>query len=175
MLLQSYENSIAKICFLHCFRPENFPEERLKETLVLLDNLVYLVQILKSCLQLTHIQVLCRIVECLITAILLQLKETDLEATPENENKQDEKTFTSFQLRDIPEKMLTQFKKLCELVEKFLDEKLPVHLGYSRITPWKNELLVSSQNLLRFTLEIRFIHYINDIIRFYVSIKRSSN
>ena len=119
---------------------------------------MYLFEILKSYFKLGQIHVLCRIVECLVSAIVLQQKGIDFQdksAAPENGNNQNKKLLTSFQLEDIPEKMLSIFKKLCRLVDKYLDLQLPSSLGYSRITPWNDELQVScGQDLLRPTLEL---------------------
>ena len=108
---------------------------------------MFLVQYVKQHLELRQVQVLCHLVECLITAIILQKNGIDLQdesAVLGSEIDPDENLSTSFQFTDIPHEMLSLFKNQCGLVEKFFETKLPVHLGYSRITPWNEELQVSS-------------------------------
>ena len=115
-----------------CFRPEQYPRERPKETIVLLNNLVLLAEILKNYLQLNEVEVLCRLMECLITAIVLQKKETNVKDESGNED----------DLDDLPEEVSSAFKRLSECVAKFVERKLSQPLEYSTDEKWKKELQV---------------------------------
>ena len=132
--------------FLHCFSPKQFPKERLQETLVLLNNLVYLVQTEKQNLKLNQVEVLCRLVECLITAIVLQKKGIDLQdesAALGNENDRNDNLSTSFKLKDIPKEMSSLLKEQRGFVHNFMLDKLPLGLENITFTDWDRELLVS--------------------------------
>ena len=133
---------ITTCVFLHCFSPQQFPKERLQETLVLLKNLVYLVMDVKQHLKLNQVEVLCRLVECLITIIVLQKKGIDLEDEFANENGSDENLSTPLQLADIPNEMSSLFEKQCEFVENFINTKLSSFLENSDVTDWNQELQV---------------------------------
>ena len=91
-------------------------------------------------LKLSQVEVLCRLVECLITAIDLQKKGIDIEhksAVLKHENEPDENLSTPYQLRDIPE-MSPLFNEQLELVEKFMNAKLS-----KSYAEWNLELQVS--------------------------------
>lgn len=135
---------ITTYVFLHCFSPKQFTKERQQETLVLLNNLVYLVKDVKQHLKLYQVEVLCRLVECLITIIVLQKKGIDNEDESGNENESDENLSTPFQLADIPNEVSSLFEKQCEFVENFVNTKLPSFLENSDVTDWKRELQVST-------------------------------
>ncbi len=83
------------------FQPQRLPKEQLPETLVLLTNFLRLVQNVKQHLKLNQVEVLCCLVECLISAIVIQKKGIDLQS--ECENDPDENLSTPYQLTDIPE------------------------------------------------------------------------
>ncbi|CAB4038281.1 Hypothetical predicted protein, partial [Paramuricea clavata] len=122
---------------------EDFPKGRLRETLVLLNNLVLLVQNVKQHLRLNQVKILCRLVECLITTIVLQKKGIDLQDEPsvlENENDRDKNLSTSFQLTDIPKEMSSHLQSQKAFVEGFIDARLSLGLEYSKDTEWDQEL-----------------------------------
>ncbi|CAB4041147.1 Hypothetical predicted protein, partial [Paramuricea clavata] len=126
-----------------CFSPEHFPQDRLPETLILLNNLVRVVGNVKQHLQLSQVEVLCRLVECLVTAIDLQKKGIDLDnksALLEHENDPDENLSTPYQLTDIP-KMLEFYKEQYALVYNFMNAKLStIYLENCRDNEWNEEL-----------------------------------
>jgi hypothetical protein len=127
------------------FSPEKFPKVRLPETLILLSNLVHLGLNVKYHLELGQVEVLCRLVECLITAIDLQKKGIDIEhksAVLKHENDADENLSTPYQLTDIPE-MSQFFKEQFASVEDFMNTRLSVSLQYNGATEWNQELQVS--------------------------------
>ena len=108
--------------------------------MVLLNNLVRLVGNVTHNLKLSQVEVLCRLVECLITAIDLQKKGIDIEhksAVLKHENEPDENLSTPYQLTDIPE-MSPLFNEQLELVEKFMNAKLS-----KSYAEWNLELQVS--------------------------------
>jgi hypothetical protein len=110
--------------------------------LVLLNNLVRLVGNVTHNLKLSQVEVLCRLVECLITAIDLQKKGIDIEhksAVLKHENEPDENLSTPYQLTDIPE-MSPLFNEQLELVEKFMNAKVLCRMSYAE---WNLELQVS--------------------------------
>ena len=114
---------------LHCFSPKEFPKERLQETLVLLDNLMYLVYDVKQHLKLGQVEVLCRLVECSISTIVLQKKGIDLQDDPAAlQHEIDPNLFTPIQLTEIPEEMSSLLRKQCLYVDGFIDMRLPVHI-----------------------------------------------
>ncbi len=124
-----------------CFSPKEFPKHQVGETLVLLDTLVRLAENIKQHLEFSQVEVLCRLVECLITAIDHQQKGIDLEnkfAALEHENNPDEKLSTPYKWTDIPE-MLPFFNKQLALVESFMKAKLSYY-----IAEWNLELQVSN-------------------------------
>ena len=132
---------------MHYFSPEQFPKEQLQETLVLLNNLVLLVQNVKQHLELNQVEILCRLVECLITTIVLQKKGIDFPDEPvvlEHENDRDVHLSTSFQLTDIPKEMASFLKTQSGFVDDFLGKKLPGSLTYCKETEWDRELQVSN-------------------------------
>ena len=112
--------------------------------MALLNNLVYLVQNVKQHLKLNQVELLCRLVECLITAIVLQKQGIDLDDEPGNEKNFD-KTHSSFQLQEIPKEMFSLLKKQLGFVEDFIQDRLSVHLNdYRNVTEWDQELQVSN-------------------------------
>jgi hypothetical protein len=132
--------------FLLCFSPAKFPKDRLPETLILLNSLVRLAVNLKHYLELSQIEVLCRLVECLITAIDLQKRGIDLEndsVASERESDPDENLSTPYQLTDIPE-MSSFFKEQVASVGDFVNMKLSaVYIENCRASEWNQELRVS--------------------------------
>jgi hypothetical protein len=134
--------------FDHCFSCGDFPKGRLRETLVLLNNLVLLVQNVKQHLRLNQVKILCRLVECLITTIVLQKKGIDLQDEPtvlENENDPDKNLSTSFQLTDISKEMSSHLQAQKAFVEGFMhDATLSLGLEYSKDAEWNQELQVSN-------------------------------
>ncbi|CAB4044068.1 Hypothetical predicted protein, partial [Paramuricea clavata] len=125
---------------LSCLSPKEFPKERLPETLVLLNNLVYLVENVKQHLKLSDVEVLCRLFECLITAMVLQKNGIDLQEESAVEDP-DKNLSTPFQLKDIPDKMLSIVQKQFRLVEGFIDTRLAVRpVEYNNVTTWNQEL-----------------------------------
>jgi hypothetical protein len=133
--------------FLHCFSPEQFPKEQLQKTLVLLNNFVQLVEIVKQHLKLNQVEILCRLVECLITTIVLQKKGIDLQDEPtvvENENDPDENLSTSLQMTDIPREMSSLLNKQYGFVGRFIDARFSAHLENIRPADWDQELQVSN-------------------------------
>ncbi|CAB4015366.1 zinc finger 3 homolog [Paramuricea clavata] len=123
---------------------KEFRSERLQETLVLLNNLVRLVGNVTQYLKLSQVEVLCRLVECLITAIDLQKKGIDIEYKStllEHENDPGENLSTPYQLADIPE-MSPLFKEQLALVEKFMNARLS-----KSFAEWNLELLAWTELL----------------------------
>ena len=132
---------------MHCFSAEQFPKEQLQETLVLLHNLVSLVQNVKQHLKLNQVEILCRLVECLITTIVLQKKGIDFPDEPvvlEHEHDREVHLSTSFQLTDIPKEMASFLKKQSGFVDDFLGRRLPGNLTNCKDTEWNQELQVSN-------------------------------
>ena len=105
--------------------------------MVLLDTLVRLAENIKQYLELSQVEVLCRLVECLITAIDVQKKGIDLVAL-EHGNNPDEKLSTPYKWTDIPA-MLPFFKKQLAFVESFMKARLSYN-----IAEWNLELQVSN-------------------------------
>ena len=113
------------------------------ETLVLLNNLKYLVYNLKSYLKLDGVEILCRLVECSITVIILQKSGSYLQDEFEQDHSE-EKPPVYFQLTDIPDKVLSLYKDLYGHVTAFVETKLPVRsLEYCNNHEWDKELQVS--------------------------------
>lgn len=124
-----------------CFRPAKFPKERQQETLVLLENFVVIMKNLKQYLKFNGVALLCRLAECSITLISLQMKGMHIPDGSE------ESAFPEpFALTDIPEKMSSLWKEQCEFVYKFLDDKLSgmVKQGSGDCAKWGKELQVSN-------------------------------
>jgi hypothetical protein len=108
---------------------------------------VLLVQNVKQHLKLNQVKVLCRLVECLITTIVLQKKGIDFPDEPvvlEHEHDRDAHLSTSFQLTDIPKEMASHWKKQSGFVDDFLGKRLPINLTYCNGTEWDQELQVST-------------------------------
>ena len=118
--------------FYSFFRPEHYPKERLPETMVLLDNLGLLAEILNGYLKLHQVEVLCHLVECLVTAMVLQIKGIDVEDESSNE----------VDLDNLPKQMSTVFKKLDGSVAGFVEKKLFQSLEHSTDEQWHMELQV---------------------------------
>ncbi len=107
---------------------------------------MFLVQTVKQHLKLNQVEVLCRLVECLITAIVLQKKGIDLQdesAALGNENDRNDNLSTSFKLKDIPKEMSSLLKDQSGFVHKFMSDRL---LWLEKITfeEWDQELQVSN-------------------------------
>ena len=111
--------------------------------MVLLDNLVFLVQNIRQHLKFNEIGVLCRLVECLTTTIVLQKKGIDYEDEPNAQPDPSEKLSISCKLADIPSKMLYHFNEQCGYVEYFIRSNLR-ELEYSNDRAWDEELQVST-------------------------------
>ncbi|CAB4005504.1 Hypothetical predicted protein, partial [Paramuricea clavata] len=123
--------------------PSKCPKYRLPETLILLNSLVRLAVNLTHYLELSQVEVLCRLVECLVTAIDLQKRGIDLEndsVVSERENDSDENLSTPYQLTDIS-KMSSFFNEQFAAVDDFMNKKLSaVYLEYCRASEWNQEL-----------------------------------
>ena len=100
--------------------------------MVLLNNLVLLAEILKHYLKLNQVEVLCHLMECLITAIVLQKKGIDIEDESGDEDCLD----------DLPEEMSSVLKKLSGCVTGFIEVKLFRPLEGITDTGWHKELQV---------------------------------
>ena len=100
--------------------------------MVLLDNLGLLGEILKDCLKLEQVEVLCHLMECLVTAIVRQIKGIDVEDESSNE----------VDLDNLPKEMSTVFKKLDGCVAGFVEKKLFQSLEHSPDEQWHRELQV---------------------------------
>jgi hypothetical protein len=132
--------------FLHCFSPKDFPKERVEESLVLINNLVYLVQNMKQHLKIDQVQVLCRLVECLTTVIVLQTKGIDIQDKSEElatEINPDKEISTTFDAKDIPEEMSSLLKKQCGFVDAFVSSKIHGSIQSCSNSEWDKELFVS--------------------------------
>ena len=130
----------------------------MKETLVFLENLVYLVHDVKQHLRISQVKVLCRMVKCLVTAVVHQMKAIDLEyestsAVIRNKNDPKTKIPTSFDYKDIPKEMASLFKKQMDIVDKFIQDRLPFSIENCQISAWEQELQVIA-SLLKFTILI---------------------
>ena len=102
---------------------------------------------MKQYLKLNQVGILCRLVECLTTTIVLQKKGIDFEherAALGNENEPDENLSTSFHLTDIPNEMSSSLKTQVKLVDDFIDARLHRRRSpeYSDATEWEEELQV---------------------------------
>lgn len=131
------------ICF--CFSPVQYPRERQPETMVLLNNLVAVVENVKQCLKLNQVDVLCHLVECFITSIVLQMKGNDLQDECGNKNSaHDRNSMLSFEpTNGIPKQMSSLRKKQNVFVNVFLITNLSSNLEGSRDAEWHQELQVS--------------------------------
>ena len=100
-----------------------------------------LVQNVKQHLKINQVQVLCRLVECLITVIVLQKKGIDLQDKSVVENENNPKNSSSFKLEEIPGKMSHLLRKQRGLVDNFIDTKLTATI---KNTNWDQVLCVSN-------------------------------
>ena len=96
--------------------------------MVLLDNFVLLVENLKHHLDLDQVEVICRVVECSITIVVLQRKANDLQ--DESAHKED--------LGNSPEEM-SVFERLSESVANYV--------GWKPRSRWQNKDAYSRQEL----------------------------
>ncbi len=107
-----------------------------------------LVEIVKENLKFSELEIPCRLVECFITAAVLQKRGIDHQDETEvleSENDPEGNFSTSFQLLDIPEKILSLWNKQLRLVEDFVNMKLGVRpIQYTTAPSWIEELRVSS-------------------------------
>ena len=131
---------------LLCSSPVRYPKDRQPETMVLLNNFVFLVENVKQHLKLNQVDVLCHLVECLITGIVLQKKGIDLQDESENRNGADDSvTEASESTDDFPKEMIALQEKQSEKVDYFFERKLINKiLEYSSIAEWRQELQVSN-------------------------------
>ena len=97
---------------------------------------------MKQHLKLNQVRVLCRLVECLTTTIVLHKKGIDFENESDSQADSSEKLSVCWKLADIPPKMLMHFNVQCGSVEDFIKGKLR-DLEYSSETEWDEELQVS--------------------------------
>ena len=112
--------------------------------MVLLKNFVFLVENVKQHLKLNQVDVLCHLVECLLTGIVLQKKGIDLQDESENRNGADESvTELSESTDDFPKEMITLQEKQSEKVDYFIRANLKI-LEYSSDAEWRQELQVSN-------------------------------
>ena len=112
--------------------------------MVLLKNFVFLVENVKQHLKLNQVDVLCHLVECLLTGIVLQKKGIDLQDESENRNGADESvTELSESTDDFPKEMITLQEKQSEKVDYFIRANLKI-LKYSSDAEWRQELQVSN-------------------------------
>ena len=129
------------------FSTRQFPEKRLPETFVLQDNLIRLVQNVKQNLNLSEVGVLCRLVECLVTTIVLHEKEIDLEGDTTDLLQEadigEKLQITSFQSQDIRKKMLNTLKDLRLILFDFITRRF-VSLGSCTAFEWEQELQVGA-------------------------------
>ena len=126
------------------FSPLKYPRERHPETMILLNNFAVLVENVKQHLKLNQVHVLCHLVECLITGIVLQKKGIDLQDESETESKSHDGIYTPFEsTNDIPKEMLALLKKQSGLVDNFITRKLN-NLEYSAVAEWHKELQVGN-------------------------------
>ena len=100
--------------------------------MVLLDNLGFLAEILKCYLKLDQVEVLCHLMECLVTAIVRQIKGIAVEDESSNE----------VDLDNLPKEISTVFKKLDGCVAGFVEKKAFQSLEYSTDERWHRELQV---------------------------------
>jgi hypothetical protein len=131
--------------------PREFPKERLPETLVLLDNFDNLVR--KLNLKLNQVELVCRLVKCLITTIVLQKKGIDLQEESEvleKESNPHESLSTSFKLEDIPNEMSLLLKHQFKFVLDSMSSKLPYPLENISSRLWDQELQVSEENIKKY-------------------------
>ena len=127
-----------------CSSPVRYPKDRQPETMVLLKNFVFLVENVKQHLKLNQVDVLCHLVECLVTGIVLQKKGIDLQDESENRNGADESvTEPSESTDDFPKEMITLQEKQSEKVDYFIRANLKI-LEYSSDAEWRQELQVSN-------------------------------
>ena len=133
--------------FFHYFSPNEFLDDRLQETTVLLDSLLHLAKNVKQHLKLNQVELVCRLVECLVTVIVLHKKGTDLQEEStvlKNESSSDRSLSTSFKLEDVSNEMSLFWKKQFQLVEDFMVSKLSYSLEYTKFNEWCLELQVSN-------------------------------
>ena len=113
--------------------------------MILLENFVFLVDTVKQNLKLNEVDILCRLVECLITGILLQKKGIDPQDKSRDSNNGADDSITEFSepTDDFPEEMLSLQKKQSKKVSSFIDNKLKYREN-SRDEEWHQELQVSN-------------------------------
>ena len=99
---------------------------------------------MKQHLKLNQVDVLCHLVECLVTGIVLQKKGIDLQDESENRNGANESvTEPSESTDDFPKEMITLQEKQSEKVDYFIRANLKI-LEYSSDAEWRQELQVSN-------------------------------
>lgn len=100
--------------------------------MVLLDNFVLLVENLKQHPELNQVEVICRVVECSITIVVLQRKANDRQDESANED----------DLGDNPDEMSAVFERLSESVANYVKWK-PRFRWQNKDAPSQQELHVS--------------------------------
>lgn len=78
---------------------------------------------IKNYLQLHHIGILCRITECVITAITLQVNAIELQKSSDIDDGQ--KSADLSQVEDVPDHLLIRFKEVWRMVDGFVKYKCP--------------------------------------------------
>ena len=120
---------------------------RLQETLVILDTLVRISVNLTHHLDLCAVEVFCHVMECLITAIDLQMKGIDFEkkaASRRYKNDRLENLSKAYQYENCFTEMESFFKELLSSVEKFVEEKVSeFDLVRRSATEWNEEFRVT--------------------------------
>ena len=132
---------IIDVWFLHTFSPEKFSKEGLPDTMVLLSNLVHLAYDVKQHLEFCEVEILCRLVECLTTAITQQQKGINLE--------------DAVQHRKSSNEMFSHFEKLLKHVETFVKDKLLQPYARKAIAFPDKELDVS----VHFSIDLWYFYY----------------
>ena len=117
---------------------------RLQETLVILDALVRISVNLTHHLDLCAVEVFCRVMECLITAIHFQMKRIDFEnkSAASKQNDPVKNLPKAYQSKGYTE-MESFFKELLSSVEKFVKEKLSEFDRVRSATKWNEEFWVT--------------------------------
>lgn len=112
--------------------------------MVLLNNFVFLIENVKQHLKLNQVDVLCHLVECLITGIVLQKKGIDLQDESGNRNGADDNnTDPSESTDDFPKEMISLQEKQSKKVDYFINANLE-SLEYSNDAVWHQELQVGN-------------------------------
>jgi hypothetical protein len=102
----------------------------------------------KQHLKINQVEVLCRLVECLITVVVLQKKGIDVQdksAMLANESSREENGITPFEFDDIPKKMSSLLQKQRDYVDGFIDVQFRrINVEKCITSQWEQELCVSN-------------------------------